>query len=338
MDSITQAALGGAIGEAILGGKVGNKAILWGIVVGTLPDLDVVINPLVDEVAALTIHRGYSHSILVNLAAAPVLGWVLHKIHPEGASMRDWIIMCLVCLQAAIWLDTFTVYGTQLLLPFSNYPVAFNSISIIDPLITVPLLLGSVGALVLRRYSRRRRIMNHVGLWLGILYLIMTLPLKAHVDAKTEEHLAESGISYERYMTAPTFGNVILWRYMADVDTGFVVGYYSLAEEGGMEQPRYLPQKDSLLDPVRNTRAVQTLLWFSKGYYLVRESNGSLQVSDLRFGELVVDLDEEPTYIFTWELYPNPKGELTFRQLSPAGVDMGKALEVLITRIGGQVH
>jgi inner membrane protein len=139
-------------------------------------------------------------------------------------------------------------------------------------------------------------------------------------------------------MTSPTFGNTILWRYMADVDSGFVAGYYSLNDRGKLETPRYIPKNDSLLDPVRESRAVQTLLWFSKGYYAVREVNGSLQFSDLRFGEFIVDLKEEPAYIFTWEIYDDAQGEVTFRQADIVNVNFSDALEILITRIGGRMH
>ena len=43
MDSLTQLTFGDACGEAILGQKVGRKALVWGAILGTLPDLDVFI-------------------------------------------------------------------------------------------------------------------------------------------------------------------------------------------------------------------------------------------------------------------------------------------------------
>ncbi len=64
MDSLTQIALGAAVGEAVLGKKVGNKAVLWGAVAATIPDLDVIPGSFMDAVAGLDFHRGLSHSIL----------------------------------------------------------------------------------------------------------------------------------------------------------------------------------------------------------------------------------------------------------------------------------
>ena len=44
MDSITQAALGGALGGAVLGRRFGRGAVIAGALLGTLPDMDVLID------------------------------------------------------------------------------------------------------------------------------------------------------------------------------------------------------------------------------------------------------------------------------------------------------
>jgi inner membrane protein len=38
MDSLTQIILGAACGEAVLGKKIGNRALLFGAIGGTIPD------------------------------------------------------------------------------------------------------------------------------------------------------------------------------------------------------------------------------------------------------------------------------------------------------------
>jgi inner membrane protein len=74
MDSLTQIVLGAAVGEAVLGRKIGNKAILWGAIAGTIPDLDVLLIGD-DPIRELTIHRGFSHSIVFAILMAPILGF-----------------------------------------------------------------------------------------------------------------------------------------------------------------------------------------------------------------------------------------------------------------------
>ena len=58
MDSITQIVLGAACGEAILGKKIGNRALLFGAIGGTIPDLDVFIGKLLfnNEIDSMAFH------------------------------------------------------------------------------------------------------------------------------------------------------------------------------------------------------------------------------------------------------------------------------------------
>jgi inner membrane protein len=77
MDSLTQIVLGAAVGEVVLGRKVGNKAMLWGAIAGTIPDLDVYQSLIFDSLKANELHRGFSHSILFSVIFAPLLAWIL---------------------------------------------------------------------------------------------------------------------------------------------------------------------------------------------------------------------------------------------------------------------
>ena len=79
MDSLTQIVLGGAVGELTLGRKIGNRAILWGAIAGTIPDLDVITSNFVDDLTANEWHRGFSHSIFFCLVASPVFAWLVRK-------------------------------------------------------------------------------------------------------------------------------------------------------------------------------------------------------------------------------------------------------------------
>ena len=76
MDSLTQIVLGAACGEIVAGKKIGNRAMLWGAVGGTIPDLDVLASFFTDEITSTSFHRGFMHSFLF-AALAP---WVLAKI------------------------------------------------------------------------------------------------------------------------------------------------------------------------------------------------------------------------------------------------------------------
>ena len=128
MDSLTQIVLGAAVGEATLGKKVGNKAMFWGAVAGTIPDLDVIANFFVDNVTANELHRGFSHSILFSILMAPIFGWIIAKLYKnKEADWKDWSKLMFWGLFTHPILDAFTTWGTQLFWPF-DYKVAFNNI------------------------------------------------------------------------------------------------------------------------------------------------------------------------------------------------------------------
>ncbi|PCJ67320.1 MAG: metal-dependent hydrolase [Bacteroidetes bacterium] len=79
MDSLTQIVLGAAVGEVVLGKKIGNKAMLWGAIAGTIPDLDVYQSLIFDSLRANELHRGFLHSILFSVVFAPLLAWLVLK-------------------------------------------------------------------------------------------------------------------------------------------------------------------------------------------------------------------------------------------------------------------
>jgi len=79
MDSITQIILGAAVGEIALGKKIGNRALIWGGIGGTIPDLDVLANSFMTPIDALAFHRGITHSILFSVVASFIIGWLVFK-------------------------------------------------------------------------------------------------------------------------------------------------------------------------------------------------------------------------------------------------------------------
>ena len=79
MDSLTQIVLGAAVGEAVLGKKIGNKAMFYGAIAGTIPDLDVLFSNFTDTVTALEMHRGFTHSLLFSIVFSPIFAFIVSK-------------------------------------------------------------------------------------------------------------------------------------------------------------------------------------------------------------------------------------------------------------------
>ena len=132
MDSITQIVLGAAMGEAALGKKVGNRAMLWGAVGGTIPDLDVLGNFMMDEIGALAFHRAISHSFFFACTAPVLLGWLTWKFYQSGVYRRRWY----KALAAFMWLLLLGLIGFGI-----NYIPVGNGGGIKIPLLLITIFV-----------------------------------------------------------------------------------------------------------------------------------------------------------------------------------------------------
>jgi len=280
MDSLTQIALGAAVGTAVLGRKVGARAALWGAVCGTLPDLDVLV-PYGDPVRDFTFHRAESHSLFWLTVASPALAWVVARLQRSaGARFREWWLLVWAALVTHPLLDAMTVYGTQLLLPFSDYPVGVGSVFIIDPLYTLPLLVGLAAALRLRsRDPERAQRWNAAGLALSTLYLGWTVAAQSHVEGVVHRSLAATPLAHNRALVTPAPFTSLLWRVVVMDDGAYHEGYYSLLDDVPHVDLARHATDTRLLEPLRDDWSVRRLAWFSKGFYGIAEAPASTRVA-----------------------------------------------------------
>ena len=284
MDSLTQIALGGAVGYAILGKQHGRKAILWGAALGTLPDLDVLI-PYGGEVENFTYHRGFSHSLLVQLLVTPFFAWLASKIHPTStASFQRWCVMIYLTLSSHALLDTCTVYGTQLFWPVTEFPFSFDNLFIIDPLYTLPLLVGIGFACNSRLRVVTRQRVNLLGLGLSSLYILWSFTGKALIDDKISQAMALKGIEAQHYISSPAALNTLLWRAVIVQDTQYYEVYASVFDVPSEVSFYAYPTKPELLRPIQDAWHVQRLQWFTKSLYKVKNVENNIVLSDLRMG------------------------------------------------------
>lgn len=290
MDSLSQLALGAALGVATLGRRTAVwKAALWGGIAGTLPDLDVYIDHG-DALRNMTMHRGFSHSLFWLTLAAPVLAALPALLHRERDRFGRWWLAMWLALVTHALLDAMTVYGTQLLQPFTDHPFGVGSMFIIDPLYTLPLVAGLVVALA--RRGGRGLPWNRWGLALSTAYLAWSVAAQWHVRGLAQETLAARGAGGVPLLVTPSPFNTVLWRVVAmHPDGSYDEGFHSLLDpEGPLRLDRY-PAQPSLREQLGGLPAVRELARFSHGFHKLHAADGRAWVSDLRMGQ-------EPHYSF----------------------------------------
>ncbi|MFG6176943.1 metal-dependent hydrolase [Halomonas sp. THAF12] len=283
MDSLTQAALGAAIGGTVLGRRLGRKAVLLGAVLGTLPDLDVIID-YGDAVANITRHRGFSHSLFVLTGLAAALTLLAARLIPaRGIGLRRWAAFFGLCLLTHPLLDALTTYGTQLWWPLDVRPTAHPLVFIIDPLYSLPLLAGVLIALIGGRVGATR-----LGLALSCAYLVLSLGAKTLVESRLEPELAERGLAKAPRLVQPTPFNILLWRATVADDNRYheiLVGVFD-----GDHRPRVETfSRGAEWEPLALAgRAGRRLDWFAGPFlrYEIdeRTTPATLVATDLRLG------------------------------------------------------
>ncbi len=284
MDSLTQIALGGAVGYAVLGNKVGRKALIWGAVLGTLPDVDIFL-PYAGEVEAFTYHRGFSHSLLVYLLLSPIITWLILKLHTGTRQYaKQWFWLVLLSLSTHAILDSFTVYGTQLMWPLTEYPFGVSNLFIVDPLYTLPLLLGLAFSLFPRVKMMTARRMNLYGLVLSSIYICWSLIAKVVIDQKVEVALQNRNIQTDLYISTPAPLSTLLWRVVVMSDDRYYEGYTSVFDSPQDLSLNAYHTYPELLNEIQTEWGVERLRWFTKGFYSVRQKAEKIVLSDLRMG------------------------------------------------------
>ena len=292
MDSLTQIALGSAVAVAVMGRRTAVwKSALWGAVAGTLPDLDAFIDHG-DAVLNMVLHRGESHALFYLTLFAPLLAWLVSRLHGEGALFKRWWLALWLVLITHPLLDTMTVYGTQLLLPFTNHPFGVGSVFIIDPAYTVPLIVGVVFALAAPRTGLKA---NAIGLLLSSAYLVWSVVAQHHVAQVARESLRQQGIAADRLLVTPAPFNTVLWRVVAMGPQQYAEGHYSLLDESTEIDWRRYENGAALAERHGTVEGLRRMAAFTHGFFRVQEDEGRLYVTDLRMGQ-------EPSYTFRFDL------------------------------------
>jgi inner membrane protein len=284
MDSLSQIALGSAVTVAVMGRKTAVwKAALWGAVAGTLPDLDVLIDHG-NDVLNMVLHRGHSHSLFwLTLFALP-FGAMVARLAGQTNLWRRWILAMWFALITHPLLDTMTVYGTQLAMPFSNHPYAVSSVFIIDLLYTLPLLIGVIWALKTRGSTQGLRA-NTLGLLISTAYLAWGVFAQQNVTRVAHQSLAAQGISNQQVLVTPTAFNSLLWRVLVVSNDRYYEGSRSLFDTSPTMSFESYPRGESLAAEFKDNDNVQRIRAFSHGFYAMTELNNRVFIRDLRMGQ-----------------------------------------------------
>ncbi len=315
MDSITHAVVGAAIGQLALPPSIGKKRLILGAIIASLPDLDFIFYPFFGDLEELALHRTASHSLLAILSI-PIMVWIvcLYRQYRNrglqgGVTPITWASFWWWCLFSHVALDCFTTYGTGIYWPFSDKLIALDNLFIVDPLLTVPLIICCW--FILRKdeeLSRRKAAL--ISLLIGGIYIAFTLGSKSIGMTTFENSLHQKNIAYEKLVTLPTNFNSILWRGIAKTSDGYYDGYFSVFDNDYNIEWQYTARNEHLLNQVKAPRLLDLLIWKMHDFYAVEKQGASIVINDIRYGKLLGWLPSP--YIFSYRLTPQSSGDISY--------------------------
>jgi len=306
MDPLTQGTLGAALPQSLGRGRHALLAGVLGFISGMAPDLDVLIRSPSDPLLFLEYHRQFTHSLLFIPMGGLLCAVLLHPLLVRGRlPFRLTLLFCTLGYATHGLLDACTTYGTLLLWPFSDVRFAWNTISIIDPLFSLPLLAG-----VLLAARRRRPVFARIAFVWGLAYLGLGLLQRDSAVEMGYQLAAARGHEPLRLEAKPSFANILVWKVVYEtaqhfhvdaVRAGVAPRAFPGAAVAKLDIDRDLPWLDRASQQARD---IERFRWFSNGY-IARDPTHEWRVIDIRYS--LVPNEIKP--LWSLQLRPQANGQ-----------------------------
>lgn len=283
MDSLTQALIGASTFALIKKKDIGNKALLIGAIVATIPDLDVLLKPFFQDIEFITVHRSISHSIIFSIFLASLLTYLTKKLKiGKLGSAKSWWTAYFLAIFTHPILDYFTTYGTKFLSPFSDHLFSLNSIHIFEPIYTI-ILLVSVSIVFFKPQESKNKVLK-IGLALSSSYLLWTLCSKWIAYEKFQNSLYHKDIVVNKSTITPTPLNSILWHGIFKVDSGYYFGTYSLLDKDSNIEFHFVKSNNELLKELNQNKRIAYYLHYCQGFPLIQQEDNLIKIYAIKYG------------------------------------------------------
>ncbi len=297
MDPLSQASLGASLSQSFAGDKSKQRsAMVIGALAGMAPDLDVLIHSSENPILFLEFHRQFTHSLafipagalLCALVFYPLLRskWVQKKWPGVDLSFRQVYLFSFLGYATHGLLDACTSYGTQLFWPFSTERIAWNTVSIIDPMFTLPVLF----LVLLAAYRKNVRFARFAFAY-AVIYLSLGIIQHQRAESAVYELAQQRGHQVERVQVKPSFANRHVWKIIYEYDGRYYVDAVRLLWQTEIIKGTSIQKLDVKRDfpwlPADSQQAkdIERFRWFSDGYLAVSRRNPNL-IMDVRYSYL----------------------------------------------------
>ncbi|HDM8226329.1 TPA: metal-dependent hydrolase [Vibrio campbellii] len=285
MDPLTQGLIGASL--SLSASKKHHLVVAGalGLLAGMAPDLDILIRSTNDPLLFLEFHRQFTHSLFFIPIGSFICALILHPLIAKKGRLsfkQSWWYCALGYATHGL-LDACTSYGTVLLWPFTDTRYSWSTVSVIDPLFTLPILFTLIFGLMKRnpRYPR-----------IAVVWALVYLTFGMYQRDRAEEAgwaLAEARRhTPQRLEAKPTFANTLVWKVIYETEHHYHVD----AIRAGRSIKTYTGESIAKLnvaadfpwlDPAsQQAKDIERFRWFSDGF-IARDPNKVLRIIDVRY-------------------------------------------------------
>lgn len=188
MDTLTHGLLGLTIGAIRRpdGTPTDRAALLAAVIAAELPDLDYLWPSDEPVLVTLRAHRGLSHALIAAPAVALVAAGISRLIFRRAAFLPIYAVAVAAVVFGHILCDLWTGWGTRIFLPFSDRRFGLDWTSVLDPLMTLPLVIGAGIALWRRRGEWRRPLL--IALSVSMAYVGARAGVRVALEGRVDAH------------------------------------------------------------------------------------------------------------------------------------------------------
>ncbi len=292
MDLVTHGLLGATVAQVGFSQKFSKKAAFYGFVLGLFPDIDV-LSSLLGPWISIKFHRGPLHSVFVLALLTFPIAWFAKKISNSDEKIFSWIQLTFWCLLSHTIIDWFTSYGTLLFWPITSKRFALDSLPIIDPFFSFPLLLSTFYGFLTYANPIKKKHLAIVAILLSFGYNFF-----GYLNSRTcikfaENQLCSEGSKYLEIRATPTLLNTLLYRIIIKKQNH----RYKIAYLNVLNKPNRLLWTDFDSDNNQLTKEAyesekgKLFSWFSMGFCAAKIENQNekiaVKMNDLRYGSII---------------------------------------------------
>jgi inner membrane protein len=333
MDPLTQGIVGVAASQLVSRRVEKVAAAVIGFLSGMAADLDVLISSSTDPLLFLEFHRHFTHA-LVFIPIGALICTIFFRVifiswfKRSQLSFQRTYLFSFVGYATHAVIDACTTYGTQLFWPFSDMRVAWNNVSVIDPLFTLPLLIITVLAL-----SKRSTAMAIFGAVYAFTYLGLGLVQNHRVSDVAEQLALSRGHAPNNLGVKPSFANIIVWKSVYEhqgryyIDAVRMVGSAKVYPGTSVEKLEIDKHFTWLDEGSQQAEDIERFRWFSN-HHLGLDPQNSNRIIDVRYSLI-------PNQVTgMWGITLNPStqqdGHVEWSTNRPKGAEtMNKTAELL---------